>query len=937
MSCVTSSVRGFYWSKSINGTVLAVIFSVIVTTGAVAGSWFAPESGAFGPLVAEGDDSWYLAFAAKGVSLTDAEALFAEAIAAVYWPAQGEVVLLLSPEGHALETIVTALPSNGELVPRGSIRVREFAEEIARSLSQLSEDVPFLCKIPVRGRGFFSGTVARLQGPVQAQSIVISESFETDPWTRWVRTDETNGTYQFERTTCGARSGAWSLDTVRGGTLGQGLGCWSSYPGNASTAAAWGQWLNFSGAAEAWLDFYLSMETERDYDRLFVIFFDQQDNWGGWWFSGNFGSWFHTIFNLKQWTYFGDLTQLQRSVGLSFIFFSDSSVESGFGARVDDLTLRTNERPNYTCSIVATPTSGPAPLTVQFSLQTTGYGPGASYAWDFKDGSTSSLPSPQHTFANPGNYDVSVQITEASHHCAANRKVSVTAQAPNLNVVINQIESTGCPTMKAYVSVFDASGNPVTGLGTNNFELREDGQIRPIAVQQVGTSERLALSLVLDSSGSISSADLQNIKQAATALINMLGPSDLVAIFEFNSVVRLLQDYTSNKAAAIAAVSSMVSGGSTALYDAIYQAAQHSTTVTGRKSLVVMTDGEDNFSSRSEADAIAKAREVGVPVFTVGFGSANQTVLNRIATQTGGVFYPAATSAELQDLFRRIGSVLANQYVITWTARAADGGTHNVEVRVTSGAASGTATATYSQANTPCGVAFNYVYFVPTVTRGSGLYQSVWRSDVALLNAGTQAAQAELVFHQSGTSRTSRQAIPAGSQAVFGDVVGTLFASNGSGMLEVRSTTPLVVSSRLFNLNPANAPCYAGATLGQNIDAFSRQQALRAGQTAYLPQLAQVTGVFRTNILLANLGDTQAQVRLELFAGNGSKLYEYPTITLASRESRLEVEPFRTKAGQTNMTTGFARVTVLTGDAVVALASVVDSVTQDPTTVLMKP
>lgn len=235
-----------------------------------------------------------------------------------------------------------------------------------------------------------------------------------------------------------------------------------------------------------------------------------------------------------------------------------------------------------------------------------------------------------------------------------------------------------------------------------------------------------------------------------------------------------------------------------------------------------------------------------------------------------------------------------------------------------------------------CAVAFNYVYFVPTVTRGSGLYQSVWRSDVALLNAGTQAAQAELVFHQSGTSRTSRQAIPAGSQVVFGDVVGTLFASNGSGMLEVRSTTPLVVSSRVFNPNMANAPCYAGATLGQNIDAFARQQASRAGQAAYLLQLAQVTGVFRTNIFLANLGDTQAQVRLELSAGNGSKLYEYPTITLASRESRLEVEPFRTKAGQTNMTTGFARVTVLTGDAVVALASVVDSVTQDPTAVFMK-
>lgn len=58
----------------------------------------------------------------------------------------------------------------------------------------------------------------------------------------------------------------------------------------------------------------------------------------------------------------------------------------------------------------ATPTSGPAPLTVQFTDLSIGNV--ASWVWEFDDGSSSDLPSPVHTFTAPGEYNISLEVAD---------------------------------------------------------------------------------------------------------------------------------------------------------------------------------------------------------------------------------------------------------------------------------------------------------------------------------------------------------------------------------------------------------------------------------------------------------------------------------------------------------------------------------------------
>lgn len=278
------------------------------------------------------------------------------------------------------------------------------------------------------------------------------------------------------------------------------------------------------------------------------------------------------------------------------------------------------------------------------------------------------------------------------------------ATGSGLNLLINQIDPADCPTVRAFVSVSDGAGNPIAGLQTSSFTVNENGAPPSGVVSQpaTGSGEALAVSLVLDRSSSLTNADVGNIKVAAKAFVDLLQPVDRAAVYHFGSDVSLVQDYTTNKALAKAAVDLLVNSGLTALYDAIVEAAQHSTAVGGRRALVVMTDGADTASSATEQQAIQAAIAAGVPVFTIGFGNVDQGVLQRIAAQTGGLFVLGGSSGDLQTIFGRIANTLGSQYLLTWSAGSSTGGTLPVSITVNHQGQSATKTATYSQAGTAC-------------------------------------------------------------------------------------------------------------------------------------------------------------------------------------------------------------------------------------------
>lgn len=221
-----------------------------------------------------------------------------------------------------------------------------------------------------------------------------------------------------------------------------------------------------------------------------------------------------------------------------------------------------------------------------------------------------------------------------------------------------------------------------------------------------------------------------------------------------------------------------------------------------------------------------------------------------------------------------------------------------------------------------------YVYWVPVVANLAGSGGSQFRSDVGILNRSSSNASVQLIYR--GTSTLTRnETLAVGRQRILVHVLGpSFFNTSGKGALEIRSDRPLTVTSRTYNVTSLG-------TFGQYYAGYEPASGLGQGQWGVLAQLTQNTS-YRTNIGLLNMGSAVAVANVKLYSGTGSQVGEY-NVTLNPGEYKQEDRVFQTKGGQTNMAEGYARVTCASGAGVIAVASVLDNGTSDPTTIELVP
>jgi hypothetical protein len=251
-------------------------------------------------------------------------------------------------------------------------------------------------------------------------------------------------------------------------------------------------------------------------------------------------------------------------------------------------------------------------------------------------------------------------------------------------------------------------------------------------------------------------------------------------------------------------------------------------------------------------------------------------------------------------------------------------------VQVTDGS-SNTAFRGFSLHVDPAGGA-SFSVWIPVASHKNGLNQSRWRSDLGLLNPGPVTANVQVNFLGSDGVVSTTAFVPPAAQSLLVDVVDQLSAT-GSGPMQVTSDQPLVVTTRTYNQVSQDASCYPNGTQGQDYPALTPADGLGAGQTGYLAGLSE-NDAYRTNIGLVNMSQGAAAVMVELHDAAGTLLTSYE-VDLDPGTWAQETQPFKNKAGTTSIDRGYAKVTVTSGFGVFALASVIDNVTSDPTTVAM--
>ncbi|HUS12839.1 MAG TPA: VWA domain-containing protein [Pyrinomonadaceae bacterium] len=244
-------------------------------------------------------------------------------------------------------------------------------------------------------------------------------------------------------------------------------------------------------------------------------------------------------------------------------------------------------------------------------------------------------------------------------------------------------------------SVVDPKGIAVTSLKLEDFELRVDGQLKPISdMTRAETSVRLVM--LFDNSGSLDFARDFEKHAARHFFRQVMRRTDEAAIYSVESESYLAQPLTNDVQLLERTIDSFVKPeGSTSLFDAIIDAAGYLKPYSGRRVMVIVSDGIETTSRNDFETTMQRVLASDCQIFIVQTGlydGANLRALaaerrmEQISGQTGGAVYIPKTTHELTEAFQQIAADLAHQYVLSYYPgdERRDGRFHNIDLKVRS-------------------------------------------------------------------------------------------------------------------------------------------------------------------------------------------------------------------------------------------------------------
>ncbi len=262
--------------------------------------------------------------------------------------------------------------------------------------------------------------------------------------------------------------------------------------------------------------------------------------------------------------------------------------------------------------------------------------------------------------------------------------LAVAAQQPTFR--------SGTQLVSLFVTVTDLQRRLVPDLLEEDFEVLDNGKPQPIVFFD-NQPQPITVVVMLDTSGSMTGA-IKFLRQAAEQFLIRLHPEDRGMVGAFNDKIEFgSAEFTSDRDDLVAAMKDLDYGNSTRLYDGIAASLDQLDGVSGRRVVLVFTDGEDTASKAGQGSVIERARNDEVMVYSIGleseyFNGARMVrgkadgVLRKIAEETGGGYFELDKTADLAPTFTRVAQELHSQYVVGFTPLQLDNKVHKLAVRV---------------------------------------------------------------------------------------------------------------------------------------------------------------------------------------------------------------------------------------------------------------
>ena len=273
----------------------------------------------------------------------------------------------------------------------------------------------------------------------------------------------------------------------------------------------------------------------------------------------------------------------------------------------------------------------------------------------------------------------------------------------------------GTKTVAVYATVNENNGRLVPDLTRDDFEIREDGKVRPLTLF-ASENQPITIVVMLDKSGSMR-ASYGIVRAGAEEFIRRLTAGDKARIGTFSSKIAMQPEEFSNNQDSLIRI--LRDGerpeGPTPLWNAANDAIEALATQQGRRVVLLFTDGADNpgnfrTNNLSVMDVMERAQAQDVMVYAIGlesrmppmggggmprgglsggFGGNNAFGIQRpdpglptIAGETGGGYFELRSADDLSATFARVAEELHRQYALGFEPEKLDGKTHKLEVKV---------------------------------------------------------------------------------------------------------------------------------------------------------------------------------------------------------------------------------------------------------------
>ncbi len=273
-------------------------------------------------------------------------------------------------------------------------------------------------------------------------------------------------------------------------------------------------------------------------------------------------------------------------------------------------------------------------------------------------------------------------------------------ESPNLHVVVNMVQLN--------VAVTDKNGNYITGLRPQDFAIVEDGILEKAATFAEGNEPARSLSdfaeqgspaapsaeLAKSFSNNAASGSFDSLvsganvfvlfdtsdymyrgfvfaQDAITEFIRSLGEADKIAFYSYSRDLSRVASLTSDRSQVVRGVRSTVAGDQAALYNALLLTLKDAAQNTGRKVVVVFSNGPDNSSVVPPEDVAEFAQSAGVSIYMISTQKAqleplSTAVFDRMTAATGGKAYFAKDWKDEHRAFASIRDDLAHLYSLSY-------------------------------------------------------------------------------------------------------------------------------------------------------------------------------------------------------------------------------------------------------------------------------